>query len=507
MRPSPRSLSRADLLGLLISLLAAFGALYITTRIFEGVPHLEDEFAYVWQAQAIAGGQATLPSPPNEKQFLVPFVVDYNGQRFGKYPLGWPAVLGVGERIGLREWVNPLLAALAVWLTYLLGKRLLNETVGVLAAFLTLTSPFFLLNSGTLLSHPLGLFLSLAFCLAWLDAFGGLRDSRQDGFSLLIAAFSLGLLALTRPLTAVAVALPFGLHGMVLMVQGDGRTRRRLVGFAALAGAVSALQLLWQFAATGDPFFNLYTLWWPYDQVGFGAGVGRYGHNLQLALLNTRFSLSAGWRDLFGWGPFSWIFLPFGLWAVRGNKGMLRVGGIALSLVVFYLAYWVGSWLFGPRYYYEGLPGLTILSAAGIAWLAGWPLAPGEPWPRRTGRARWRPLAMTALVALLVSTNLIFYTPLRLGGMRGLFGISRTQLVPFERAADQGLAPALIIVHTDDWRDYGGLLALADPYLDTPFIFAISRGPSADAALIAAFPERQPYHYYPDQPFELIKPN
>ncbi len=91
--------------------------------------------------------------------------------------------------------------------------------------------------------------------------------------------------------------------------------------------------------------------------------------------------------------------------------------------------------------------------------------------------------------------------------MRGLFGISRSQLAPFEAAARQGLAPALIIVHPDDWRAYGGLLALADPYLDTPFIYTVSRGPSADATLIEAFPDREAYHYYPDQPFELIKPD
>jgi hypothetical protein len=290
------------------------------------------------------------------------------------------------------------------------------------------------------------------------------------------------------------------------MVKGDWPSRRQLIGFAALAGALALLQLGWQYAATGDPFFNLYTLWWPYDQVGFGPEVGRYGHNLQLALLNTRFSLHAGWRDLFGWGPFSWIFLPFGLWAVRRNRPVLLIGGIALSLVGFYLAYWVGSWLFGPRYYFEGLPGLTIITAAGIAWLAGWPYQPEEPWRRRIGRAKWRPLAIIALVVLLIATNLIFYTPQRLGGMRGLFGITRSQLAPFETAAQQELSPALIIVHPDNWRAYGALLALADPYLDNPFIFTISRGASADAALIEAFPDRQPFYYYPDQPFQLIKP-
>jgi len=31
--------------------------------------HIEDEMAYLWQAQAIAGGKLTLPSPPGANSF------------------------------------------------------------------------------------------------------------------------------------------------------------------------------------------------------------------------------------------------------------------------------------------------------------------------------------------------------------------------------------------------------------------------------------------------------
>ncbi len=106
--------------------MAVFAAYRVHDRVFEGMAHLEDEMAYLWQAQVIAQGQLTVPSPPNPKSFLFPFVVDYNGQRFGKYPLGWPVVLAIGERLNLRHWVNPLLAGLGVWLTYLLGRKRLR---------------------------------------------------------------------------------------------------------------------------------------------------------------------------------------------------------------------------------------------------------------------------------------------------------------------------------------------------------------------------------------------
>ena len=199
----------ANSIALAISLLAVAATTWISLHIFEGIPHLEDEFAYVWQAQVIARGELVTPSPPEPKSFLVPFVVDYDGQRFGKYPLGWPVVLSFGERLGLRWLVNPFLAGLGVWLTYRLGSKILGKTVGLLAAGLTLTSPFFLMNSGGLLSHPWGLVLSTGFVIAWLDIWQA--DSLPKWVPALTAGFTLGALGLCRPMTALGVAIPFGI--------------------------------------------------------------------------------------------------------------------------------------------------------------------------------------------------------------------------------------------------------------------------------------------------------
>jgi len=260
-------MTRADRIALILSLLAVLAGYLVHERVFERMAHLEDEMAYVWQAQTIAGGHLTLTSPPGQKSFLVPFVVDYNGQRFGKYPLGWPVLLAVGERLGIRFLVNPLLAGLAVWLTYLLGKRVFSTTVGLLAAGLTLTSPFFLINSGSLLSHPFGLVLSAGFALAWLGTFCDQNATRRS-LSAVAAGLTLGVLAITRPLTAVALGIPFGLYGIYLFVKKDPYTRRLLILVAAIILALASLYFVWQNVATGDPFLNPYTLWWDYDRLG-----------------------------------------------------------------------------------------------------------------------------------------------------------------------------------------------------------------------------------------------
>ncbi len=267
------------------------------------------------------------------------------------------------------------------------------------------------------------------------------------------------------------------------------------------------LYLLWQYSLTGNALLNPYTLWWPYDQIGFGPGHGRgaEGHTLHLAWINTRNSLEAGSYDLFGWGGYSWVFLPLGIWATRRNPRGLLVSGVAFSLVLTYTTYWVGAILFGPRYYYEGLYSATLLTAAGIAWLAGWPSKLGDHFTRYHGWWKLRPLLVTLVLGVLVGINLTLYLPSRLSSMYGLYGIEKADQAPFLTPTIQSLAPALVIVHTPRWMEYGALLDLENPQLTSPFIFAWSINPAADAQLEKDFPNRTVYHYYPGKPFELYE--
>jgi len=500
---------RADKIALLISILAVIATAWISFSIFEGIAHLEDEFAYVWQAQVIARGDFSVPSPPEHKSFLVPFVVDYEGQRFGKYPLGWPVMLSFGELIGLRWLVNPLLAGLGVWLTYRLGSKILGRIVGLLAAGLTATSPFFLMNSGALLSHPWGLVLSTVLAIAWLDTLN--EDYSLPGWvPTLTAGLCLGVLALSRPFTALGVSIPFGIQGLITLFRGTPRIKKRVLAVGVITVLVGSLHILWQYAVTGDPLLNPYTLWWAYDKIGFGPGVGvtQQGHNLKLAWQNLKISLDAGYSDLFGWRKISWLFLPFGLWAVREKRESWPVLSIAPVLIILYTGYWIGAWVMGPRYYYEGLFSLTLLTGAGIAWLAGWPIKGGEPIDKNQEVKPLRQRAIAAVVILLVAGNLLFYVPERIGEMKGLFGTSRQQLKPFDPPPGNVSTPALIVVDTDEWRAYAGLLELANPMLDSPFIFIWDRGPRSTKTIIDAFPDRTPYYYFPTEPenFYRIKP-
>jgi len=499
-------MTRTDRIALLLTLLALAAVFLVTDRVFEGLPHLEDEYAYIWQAQTITRGDLTVPSPVSPNAFMVPFVVDFDGLRFGKYPPGWPAALSLGLRLGLRSWVNPFFAALCVWFTYRLVKRLLNEKAGLLAAFLTLISPFFLLNGGSLLSHTWSYFLTLTFILSWLDATGS--DSHLPAWlPVTTGGLTLGLLVLTRPLTAVGVALPFFIHGVVLLVRGPGQVRRRVLVLGLIAGLITLIIPLWQYAVTGNPLINPYTLWWPYDRLGFGPGIGRQpeGNTLYWAFTNARNSMRVGASDLFGWPMLSWLFIPFGVYAVRRNRSALRVSSILVSLLLVYTLYWIGSWVFGPRYYFEGMISAIFLTAAGIQWLAG-RLLPSSADRNQRIKTAFRFGLTIGVLTLLIAGNLRLSLPQRLSSMTHLYSVSRQQLTPFSLSEIQALAPALVVVvQQQQWREYGTLLELSNPYLDTPFIFNYYRDLESTQAVIDAYPQRAVYYYYADEPNKLYE--
>lgn len=496
-------MSRTDRLALAICFAVFLASLGVSHRVYGSIPHIEDEMAFVWQAKAIAQGQLYIHSPePNPRSFLVPFVVDYKGKRFGKYPIGWPVVLAFGEMFQIRAWINPFITALGLWFLYRTIKKIVDEKTALLAIALGLTSPFLLVNSGSLLSHPWSLFLTIVFFMAWIDAFSEkntLPARVSPWLPTVIAAFSLGLLVLTRPWTAVAVSIPFALHGLTILFKGP-EARWRLVGFGVISAGISSLYFIWQFALTGSILTNPYTLWWPYDRIGFGPGIGLQPDGFQPAdaLANTLASLYTANTDLFGWPIVSWLFLPFGLIPVW-NNGRARLLNLSLAaLIAAYAMYWTHTQLFGPRYYFEGLPAVLMLTASGIRWLSGRSVGSfaAQPWGR-AARARF---AITAFLAIaLVSANLVFYLPARLRGMSSVSGISEKCIAPLRNFAALVHHPVLIFVHVQtNIHEYTCSLVLNEIDQQGQIQTAISRGADIDRAVASEFPFRQVYHYYPD---------
>jgi 4-amino-4-deoxy-L-arabinose transferase-like glycosyltransferase len=331
-----------------VAILACFAFLMgavISARVFERLPHLEDEIAYLFQARVFAGGQTVVDIPQHPQSFWQPFVVDYepSGKRFGKYPPGWPALLAIGVVFG-REWlVNALFGALTVVLVYRIGREVYGRDVGLIAAVLTAFSPAALLLNGTLMAHPAALFFATLFMWSfWRTG----RERSHSGWAVAAGA-AIGAVFVIRPLSAIAVGLPFLLWGGVRAyadrASSDGISFRCALRPLALtvvvALAVASAVPLFSLAATGDARTNLYQLVWPYDSVGFGEGHGRTGHTLAKGFRHARFDLSLTAADLFGWQlepitPQLAEFLVSGAssWPARGFSFVLLPIGALLGL-------------------------------------------------------------------------------------------------------------------------------------------------------------------------------
>jgi hypothetical protein len=472
---------------------AAFGLSALVSRtVFEGLPHLEDEIAYLFQAKVFAAGHVVADIPEPSRAFWQPFVIDHRatGHRFGKYPPGWPMLLALGLLVGAPWLVNAAAAGAVVILTYQLGRDVYDQDVGVAAALLVALSPAVLLLSGTLMPHSSSLLLAtLTLWASWRWR----SDPARKRWPALIGA-AVGLLLATRPTDGIAVGLPLAVWTAATIRTWEGdRTsdarRARISGLAVLVGTtlvIAALLPAFNAIATGDPLTNLYTMVWPYDRLGFGSEFGRGGHTLSKGLRNAGFDLPLAAADLFGWqletvtpemethlvsGASRWpgtglsfVLLPVGI--VLGTLGTLR-GARARAVLLLVWSAGAVYWLLVPRLLAVLGVGQDSLDEPLVAWVwlsgaAVWIL-----WPLAT-LSRWRSRPETAwtwLLAAVAMTTIILHMAYWTGSMRYS---TRYYFVAVTAAAVLSAIPL-------SWLDRGAPRALALGLLAILCLVALGR--------------------------------
>ncbi|NDJ54717.1 MAG: phospholipid carrier-dependent glycosyltransferase [Chloroflexi bacterium] len=503
----PASLSTPDRRDIAALILLAFLALTATSAmawfVTERIPHLEDEMTYLFQARTYAEGALWVPAPSGP--FFTPFVVDVDGRWIGKYPVGWPAVLAQGERWGLGWLVNPLLATLTILLIYLLSRDLFDRQVGLLAGLLALSSPFFLIQSSSYMSHSAALLWVTAMTWAFVHAEGLRREGQTGQWWAALAGLMLGMLAMTRSLTAIGIVLPF-LGWLALEALRQPRQIPAIVATYVPMGLitilVAAVQPLYLTIVTGSPNTNLYTMIWEYDRIGFGPDIGRSGHTLEQALTTAGLDLGLWASELFGLPHTSWLILLVGLVALwRRSSNVERLQHVSLlvlpfiTLVGVHLAYWVGAQVYGPRYYYEAHSSLAIIGALGLVGL-GQLLAKVIQRVRpmeEAARERLRAALPFVLCGLVLLVNLTTYLPGRLDDWHGLYGIVRAPIDQLEtlRQSDE----LLVLVRGGRWFQYAALFSLNSPWFDGEVIVAHDNDPRRTAALRALLLDRETWFY------------
>ncbi|MEZ4368719.1 MAG: glycosyltransferase family 39 protein [Kofleriaceae bacterium] len=341
----------AGSLAVVLALGVRFGALL-------DEPITDDELTYLFEAQTLLEGRLVNPPPADAAYFGNQFVIMSERAWAGKYPLGHPLVLALGEAVSLRALVVPLLALGSLLLTFAIGRRLVGDRRAALAAILLVASPQFVTTHATQLSQPTELFFLLLSTWALLR----LVESRQLGWAV-AAGLAGGLAIATRPMPGVPWVL--AMVGWALWVwRRDGWPWARRLGaiVAAAPGLVVGvgLILLYNHALTGSVTQSGY-------EVIHGANadvLGRHGevaNSVGGALLRQNF-----W--LLGWTMSLVVVL---LARPRRHAALLWLLVAAVYAYRVLVPKTVVSTT-GPIYVFEVVPLLVLATVDGAARLAGW---------------------------------------------------------------------------------------------------------------------------------------
>jgi hypothetical protein len=232
----------------------------------QALPLVHDEAAYVLQARLFAAGKWA-DSAPIPEFFEQPHVL-VTPRLAEKYGPGNALMLVPGIWLD-RPGLMPVIAlAITGALIFVLGRRTVSAWVGIFAwmVWLGLVPPQTTFRPSY--------FSEILTQGLWLGAWWALLRWRDEerGRYLVLAAACIGWMAITRPLTAVAFAIPVGI---AVLWFSRRRGLWRQVG-AALAMGLAFLSVipLWSARTTGNwrvtPLMLYTDQYMPYDVIGFG---------------------------------------------------------------------------------------------------------------------------------------------------------------------------------------------------------------------------------------------
>lgn len=479
--------------------------------ILDGIPHVVDEVAYIFQGKIFAHLRSTVPQPLKPEFFQSSFVMTYDGRWFSKYPPGYSLMLVPALWAGVPWLVNALSCGVSLALIYMAGLRMFGRSVAMWAGLLGVTSPWILFMSGSYLSHS----TTMMWIALFLYALIGLRQSSEEDSSSsrkglfptrraslwgLTAGFAIGMAFITREWTALGIGLGAALWAVGDIISSATKQRRLLSYALVVVGFLPPLFFLLyeNLQLTGDMFRLAQDLVGSYDTPGFGPGHGsELGHTPSMGLYNGLVYLRALATIFGGWpAPFALVPIFLGLVAWVGNTARRLLGWDALlwlclaGLLGAYFLWWSSTTIYGPRYWYEGMPFMLLMAGRGMDLLGRIvSRALSGVWPTRV---RW---FAPGILFVLFSLYSLFQTLPALATQYHDYNDISVDAINQVNAAH--LKDALLFVALEPSRtnrDYGKVFFANDPLMGGDVIYVRDLGKAANTDLLNSYPGRVPYY-------------
>lgn len=343
------------LLLFVVLILSFLSLIRISDKYLERIIHVPDEYGYLFTAKTLAQSKFYL-DPPEHPEFYEKQII-FEDRWISQYTPGHPLLLVPGILLK-NEWLMPpFLATLSALFTFVSAKLLFGKKVAWLALILLITSPFYQMNSVNYMSHNSALFIgNLTFL------FTALYLKWKNPYLLFFVSFSVIYMIMIRMYTGVFFALPIG-----LIILGKLRFRNRKTLSKELIylvlGSILPLAFfgLFNYYNTGSIFKTNMTLG---SFSVFGINEFRPPANALMDFLTNVYLLR---ETLFTFEK-SIAFIGILLFVITfKNKVAFWLTGLpVLSLIVAYFFY-KGSWMmYGPRFWYETMSLLAIITAVGL---------------------------------------------------------------------------------------------------------------------------------------------
>jgi hypothetical protein len=400
---------------------AIAGAAFVSYALIDKVDLIDDERAYLFQAQLFAHGRIADPGLPaafrNQMFITQPIFA-------AKYPPGNSVLLALGVLVHQPHIIHPLLAGVTAIATYAFVKSAFGPKQAMLAAAFVAISPWVWCTDGTLMA-----FGGAAACVALLLA-GVARASKGSALAAALAGAAVGALVTIRYFEGAILAVAVGIWVVYLWVsKSPSRWPFRFALFFVATAALGGIAALaFNHALTGSFWKTGYALESNPVRLGFVRSfTGAYKHTFPRGVTNDLTNLMR--ID-------SWLLgLPGALVLIA--VGLIRKGNafdvlLRIAFALFFAAYVVvpgpGTWDVGPTYMFLMLPVFVSLAVRGAQAIR---VTAGE-------RARLVDWSLAVYVALGVIT----VTPLRLYRVEDVASAIQS---PWDAVASSDATGALIV--------------------------------------------------------------
>lgn len=332
--------------------------------LFHHLPHVNDTINQYVHAKFIASGHIAIDSHPLRQFFDSGWMIN-DGKWYSPYPPVHVLLLALGHLVGFPWLVNPLVGAFTVIAIYALARELYDKATARLALLFACFCPWLIFMSSEYMNHATALLFATLFILYFMRT---LRTRRRQDAALAGTVF--GMMALTRPYTAFALALPYAALGLWYLGKHHRAYCKPFIVFLFMLLLCALFQGWWNLQTTGNPWINPYQKFGDYALPGLGTNpLGNKVHTFFSGVETMLRRIPKMNQVLFEWPVPSLVFV---LTLLISGAATLRDWLLAAtygSIAVVYIFFHGRSDFFGPRYHYEAVSVLIVLTASAIVRL------------------------------------------------------------------------------------------------------------------------------------------